>query len=259
MNSINYQVVYDITGEFGKSFDVFSYITSMLFFYLFVSVFWKITTEGKYKKVGTTFSIIFFLLMLFGIVSNYYESVSSKEIALVEGEVYDYKVASYYNRRGGYYYVNGLKFKTSMDGIDKEMGTSLNFKNGRRVKIVYEKNTHKVLKFEIEKYAVILENLCADNNYTACFMASRKYQNEDKSKAKKLILKSLDSNKSDYFFIVAKLYEHGILFDKNETKAFEFYEKSDRKNPYIPYHGKKRVNIKFNNKSKFADDLELID
>ncbi len=262
MSSINYQVVYDITGEIGKSFDMVDYIVSAMFVYFFIFAFWKITTEGKYKKAGTTLSILFFLFVFFGVVRNYYDSLIPLKTALVEGEVHDYRPASYYNRRGGDFYVKGVKFKTSIHGIDKEMGTPINFKNGRKVKIVYEKETHKLLKFEIEKYAIVLERLCADNNYTACFQASRKYQHKNKTKAKKLLLKSLDSNKSDYFFMVAKLYEHGILFDKNQTKAFEFYEKSDRKNPYIPYNGKERVKIKLSKKreeNKTFDILDIMD
>ena len=97
------------------------------------------------------------------------------------------------------------------------------FSNGREVKIYYVKSTHKKMKFWIEDYRDILTKECNDHNYTACFDASKAYHKEDRAKAKKLLMKSLDGNSSYYYLDVAKMYHHGILFDKNISRALQFY------------------------------------
>jgi len=228
MSETNYQLVYDVTEQYKNGFDFLSDIFSTLIIYFCFFVVWKLMTQGENRKLGIGLTIVFFLINISETIRKVekYSPITASQCAYVEGKVYDYVSASYYNRRGGYYYVNGQKFTTSMHGIDKDMGRTMHFSNGRQVKIYYVKSSHKKMKFWIEDYRDILTKECNDHNYTACFEASKAYHKEDRAKAKILLMKSLDGNSSDYALVVAKMYHHGILFDKNISRALKFYDQS---------------------------------
>ena len=253
---IDYRLVYELSTQSNDSG-----IFSSLLFYAFMVILWRVLMNGEFKKLGIALSVIY----LFSVIDTAIDNASTpniKSYKVAEGEVYDWVKASYYNRRDGSFVVNGVKFNINMRGIDKMFKTPLHFDNGRRVKIDYiEKN--KIIRFWIENYSVILEQKCNRNNYTACFELSRRYQKKNRTKAQKLILKSTESNISNYSLMVSLLYKHGILFDKNSTKSELFYDKYAQKENAFWYRRKESISIDIplskEPRSDTFDILEVMD
>ncbi len=254
---IDYRLVYELSNK--SDFSIFSEIFSSLIFYIFMFILWKIVMNGAFKKLGIALSLIYLLFTLDTLVKKS-STPDIEHYKVLEGEVSDWVKA--YNRSRGSFVLDGVKFDTGVHGIERMFNTPLHFSNGRRVKIHYIKK-HKIVKFWIENYRFILDQACRENNYTACFELSRKYQEENRTKAQKLILKSTESNISNYSLVVSMLYKHGILFEKNETKAENFYEKASSKD-MINWRRRKvtiplEIPILKESKSDAVDILDVMD
>ena len=222
---IDYQLIYTLCTK--SSFSFFDDILVPLIFYIFLFIVWKNAMNGELKKFGIFLTLIYVSINIETIVKKT-ATPNVSHYRVVEGEVSNWVKASYYNRKGGSFVVNGVTFTIHMKGIDKMYNTPLHFANGRRVKIYYiEKN--KIVKFWIEDYRIIWEKECHNNDYFACFELSRAYQKDNRKKAQEFILKSTESNMSKYSLLVSMLYKHGILFEKNATKADFFDDKASEK------------------------------
>ena len=220
MSAIDYRLAYEYVPEKSDFFSILAFILSSLIFYALLYLIWQSITGGKHKKFGIALTVFYF----FSLGSSLIDEVAKDgtyRYRIVEGEVSKYKPASYYNRRGGSFRVNGVEFGIYMSGIDSQYKSSLHFGNGRRVKIYYS-DEYGIVKLWVENYRAIWEKACYKGDYYACFLASQQYQDDNRRKAQELMLKATESNESRYFLIVSKLYENGILFEKNQTKADYF-------------------------------------